>query len=108
MYPAHIVEHNQSISVPQSPLYSLENILKSRIGFSYLAHMVREKYVSIATIKNQDKLSASAPVRSYSSTLTPKYDLPIDTLAAKKAEEDYVPFDRKFYPMGQAPCENER
>lgn len=100
IYPAHIVEHNQSISVPQSPLYSLENILKSRVGFSCLANMIRDKYLRIATIEKHDKLLAKSAVRSYSSTLTPKYDLPIDILSAKEAKEDYVPLDVPFHPMG--------
>ena len=101
IYPAHIVEHNQSIAVPQSPLYSLENLLKSRIGFSVLANMIREKYVHIATTEKHDKLLANSPVRSYSSTLTPKYDLPIDNLSIKEIEENYEPLDIDFHPMGQ-------
>ena len=101
IYPAHIVEHNQAIAVPQSPLYSLENLLKSRIGFSALANMVREKYVHIATTEKHDKLLASSAVRSYSSTLTPKYDLPIDNLSIKEIEENYEPLDVDFHPMGQ-------
>ena len=101
IYPAHIVEHNQAIAVPQSPLYSLENLLKSRIGFSTLANMVREKYVHIATTEKHDKLLASSAVRSYSSTLTPKYDLPIDNLSIKEIEENYEPLDVDFHPMGQ-------
>lgn len=101
IYPAHIVEHNQSIAVPQSPLYSLENLLKSRIGFSALANMVREKYIHIATTEKHDRLLANSLVRSYSSTLTPKYDLPIDNLSTKEIEENYEPFDVDFHPMGQ-------
>ena len=101
IYPAHTIEHNQAISVPQSPLYSLENILKSRIGFSVLANMIREKYIHIATAEKHDKLLTNSPVRSYSSTLTPKYDIKIDTLSAKEVEENYEPFDIDFHPMGQ-------
>lgn len=101
IYAAHIVEHNQSIAVPQSPLYSLENLLKSRIGFSTLANMVREKYIKIATTEKHDKLLANSHVRSYSSTLTPKYDLPIDNLSAQEVEENYTSFKPKFHPMGQ-------
>lgn len=101
IYPAHTIEHNQAISVPQSPLYSLENILKSRIGFSVLANMIREKYIHIATAEKHDKLLTNSPVRSYSSTLTPKYDIKIDTLSAKEVEENYEPFDVDFHPMGQ-------
>ena len=101
IYAAHVVEHNQAISVPQSPLYSLENILKSRIGFSVLANMVREKYIHIATSEKHDKLLAKLPVRSYSSTLTPKYDFSIDALSAKEVDKNYEPFDNDFHPMGQ-------
>lgn len=108
IYPAHIVEHNQSIAVPQSPLYSLENILKSRIGFSTLANMVREKYIQIATLEKHDKILAKSPVRSYSSTLTPKYDFPVDNLKAKEAKENYIPFDKDFHPMGQYNSDSER
>lgn len=101
IYPAHIVEHNQSIAVPQSPLYSLENLLKSRIGFSTLANMVREKYVEISTLEKHDKVLANSRVRSYSCTLTPKYDFPVDNLIAKKAEENYKPINIEFHPMGK-------
>ena len=51
LYPAHIVEHNQALAVPQNPLYSLENMLKSRIGLSTLANLIREEYVRISTRK---------------------------------------------------------
>ena len=101
IYPAHIVEHNQSIAVPQSPLYSLENLLKSRIGFSTLANMVREKYIKIATLEKHDKILANSRVRPYSSTLTPKYDLPVDNLIAKEADSNYEPLDIDFHPMGR-------
>ncbi len=101
IYAAHVVEHNQAISVPQSPLYSLENILKSRIGFSVLANMVREKYIRIATREKHDKLLATSPVRSYSSTLTPKYDFSIDALSAEEVDKNYEPLDNDFHPMGQ-------
>lgn len=101
IYPAHIVEHNQSIAVPQSPLYSLENLLKSRIGFSTLANMVREKYIEIATLEKHGKLLANSRVRPYSSTLTPKYDLSVDNLIAKEAELNFEPLDVEFHPMGQ-------
>ena len=101
IYPAHIVEHNQAIAVPQSPLYTLENMLKSRIGFSTLANMIREKYVEIATLEKHNKLLANSQVRSFSSTLTPKYDFPVDNLIAKEAAENYQPLDVEFHPMGQ-------
>ena len=99
-YAAHIVEHNQSIAVPQSPLYSLETLLKSRIGFSTLANMIREKYVEIVALEKHDKLLANSRVRSYSSALTPKYDFPVDDLIAKEAEENFEHLDVEFHPMG--------
>lgn len=99
-YAAHIVEHNQSIAVPQSPLYSLETLLKSRIGFSTLANMIREKYIEIVALEKHDKLLANSRVRSYSSALTPKYDFPVDNLIAKEAEKNFEHLDVEFHPMG--------
>ena len=70
--------------------------------------MVREKYIQIATLEKHDKILAKSPVRSYSSTLTPKYDFPVDNLKAKEAKENYIPFDKDFHPMGQYNSDSER
>lgn len=101
IYPAHIVEHNQALLVPQSPLYSLENMLKSRVGFSILANMIREKYIQIATIDKKEKIFPHSLAQTYSSTLTPKYELPIDNLKAKEAHENFEPLDIPFRTMGE-------
>ena len=63
--------------------------------------MVREKYVEISTLEKHDKVLANSRVRSYSCTLTPKYDFPVDNLIAKKAEENYKPINIEFHPMGK-------
>ena len=42
--PAHRIEHNQALVVPQNKMYALENILKNRVGFSVLANLIRVKY----------------------------------------------------------------
>ena len=101
IYAAHGIEHNQSIWIPRDRPYSLENILKSRIGLSTLANMVKEKYIEIATLEKHDRLLANSHVRTYSSATTSKYYLPVDNLIAKNAEENYHPLDVKFHPMGQ-------
>lgn len=98
--PAHSIEHNQSIAHPHGPLHSLEALLKSRIGLSALANMVREKYVEIATLEKHDKLLANSLGNTYSSTLTPKYYFPLDYQTAKEAKENFEPLDIKFHPMG--------
>lgn len=101
LYPAHIVEHNQALAVPQNPLYSLENMLKSRIGLSTLANLIREEYVRISTTEKKQRLLSKDPVQTYSSTLTPKYDIPIDNHFIKNSNEKFVPLNTEFHPMGQ-------
>ena len=105
---AHIIEHNQAASDPRSSLFSLESILKSRVGLSCLANMIRDEYFRISIREKHDKLLPQSPSMTYSSTLTPKYVLPIDTLSAKKAKEDYVPLDVPFHPMGHYHDDDER
>lgn len=101
IYPAHIVEHNQALSVPQTPLYSLENLLKSRVGFSTLANLIREKYVEIASIDKKQRILPHSLAQAYSSTLSPKYDLPMDNHIIKNSKDNYQPLDIPFRPMGQ-------
>ena len=76
-------------------------MLKSRIGLSTLANLIREEYVRISTTEKKQRLLSKDPVQTYSSTLTPKYDIPIDNHFIKNSHEKFVPLNTEFHPMGQ-------
>lgn len=71
--PAHRIEHNQALVVPQNKMYALENILKNRVGFSVLANLIRDKYKE-ETSKRGLEILPNDYSKAYSSTLM-KYDL---------------------------------
>lgn len=108
IYPAHIIEHNQALLVSQSPLYSLENLLKSRVGFSSLANLIRKKYIEITAVNKKEKILPHSATQIFSSTLTPEYELPVDNLIVKQAHDNFKPLDVPFKPMGQYKKDNDQ
>lgn len=100
VYPAHRIEHNQALVVPQNSMFSLENLLKSRTGFSTLANLVRTKYKEEATNRNIELLPKDIS-RAYSSSLAPNNDLLARNNALKQSIENFEPLDVPFRPMGQ-------
>ena len=71
------------------------------MGLSALANLVREEYIRIATATKVKPILSNEPVRTYSSTLTPKYDLPVDNRIVKNNQENLELFKSNFYPMGK-------
>ena len=106
IFPANRIEHNQALIVSQNSMYSLETLLKSRIGFSALANLIRIKYKEEAT-KRDDALLPDEPPKALSSTLAPEYDF---LRINKKLKEDldaYEPINVPFVPMGSKHINNE-
>lgn len=101
IYPAHRIEHNQALVVPQNAMFSLETLLKSRIGFSALANLVRIKYKEHSTNRGE-KILPDDPTLAYSPTLTDPYDLSRDNLEVQTAIENFEPLSIPFTPMGQS------
>ena len=90
---AHRIEHNQALEVPQNALFSLENLLRSRVGFSCLANLIRTKYKECKTkIPPYDLAKAFSP--SFS-----EHDINSNILEIEKAKEAYEPLDVPFHPM---------
>ena len=97
--PAHRIEHNQALVVPQNKMYALENILKNRVGFSVLANLIRVKYKEETSKKGKEILPYDV-ARAYSGPLM-QYDIPRINKNLKKSVSKYKSFKkRKFYPMG--------
>lgn len=97
--PAHRIEHNQALVVPQNKMYALENILKNRVGFSVLANLIRVKYKEETSKKGKEILPYDV-ARAYSGTLM-QFDIPRINKNLKKSISKYKSFKkRKFYPMG--------
>ena len=97
--PAHRIEHNQALVVPQNKMYALENILKNRVGFSVLANLIRIKYKEETSKKGKEILPYDV-ARAYSGPLM-QYDIPRINKKLKKSISKYKSFTRKkFYPMG--------
>lgn len=96
--PAHRIEHNQALVVPQNNMYALENILKNRVGFSVLANLIRVKYKEKASIKGKELLPNDV-ARAYSGPLM-EYDLPRINKDLKNAISAFKPLKKlKFKPM---------
>ena len=97
--PAHRIEHNQALVVPQNKMYALENILKNRVGFSVLANLIRIKYKEETSKKGKEILPYDV-ARAYSGPLM-QYDIPRINKNLKKSISKYKSFtSKKFYPMG--------
>lgn len=99
--PAHRIMPNQAIATPQNELSSLEDILKSRVGLSVLANLVRTKYKREMTDKGKF-IGAHLKTREYALDLIAE-DFAFDIHATNR---DVKPLSRErktFYPQGQTP-----
>ena len=85
---AGAVENNQVQDNPQNKLYSLEMLLKNRVGLSELANMIRENYKRISSEKG-DEILPQTPIRAYSYDFVAKYDIPRENKRLKRLKSKY-------------------
>lgn len=104
--PAHRIMPNQSIATPQNTLSSLEDILKSRIGFSVLANLVRTKYKREMTNRGEF-IGSPLKTREYALDLIAE-DFLFDMNATNRDRKPLSKERKPFYPQGQHPGPDER
>lgn len=99
--PAHRIMPNQSIATPQNALSSLEDILKSRVGFSVLANLVRTKYKREMTDRGE-WIGSHLKTREYALDLISE-DFTMDINATNRDMKPLSDERKTFYPQGQHP-----